>query len=140
TGYYRVGRRLFPCHGGHAHGPIKTATAIAKSCNVFFYEHGIEMGPDVIASEARRMGFGEPTGIELPHESRRTLVPDPAWKRQVREQGWPPATPANASTAQGDIPATPLKRPCYTAPSPRGRVHTPPSLIHVPNRPPQRSE
>lgn len=139
TGYYRVGRRLFPCHDGHAHGLIQTPTAIAKSCNVFYYEHGIEMGPDTIATEARRLGFGEPTGIELPHESRRTLVPDPAWKRQVREQGWTAGDTANVSIGQGDMLVTPLQMAAFTASFARGQVHTTPSLLHVPNRPPQRT-
>lgn len=139
TGYYRVGRRLFPCYGGRGHGLIETETAISKSCNVFYYEHGIEMGPDVIAAEARRMGFGEPTGIELPNESNRTLVPDPEWKRQAREQGWTAGDTANFSIGQGFMQVTPLQMACYVASFARGQVHTTPSLIHVPNRPPQRS-
>ena len=48
-GVYRVGRRLFPCHDGHAHGPIRLAQAIEVSCNVYFYEQGLRLGAERIA-------------------------------------------------------------------------------------------
>src|SRR5690606_25934627 len=88
NGYYRVGNRLFPCHDAHAHGSIPLHTAIAKSCNVYFYHQGLEMGIEAIAAEARRFGFGEATGLSLPHETRNTLVPDPAWKKERRGTPW----------------------------------------------------
>ncbi len=139
TGYYAVGRRLFPCHDGHAHHEIALPQAIARSCNVFFYAHGIEMGPEVIANEARRFGFGKRTGIELPHESGRTLVPDPAWRREARDLPWTPGDTANVSIGQGEMQVTPLQMAAFTASFARREVHTQPSLIHLPNRPRQRS-
>lgn len=139
TGYYRVGRRLYPCHDGHAHHEIGLVDAIARSCNVFYYEHGLAAGPEVIAEEARRFGFGRPTGIELPHESGRTIVPDPAWKRRVRGAPWTGGDTANLSIGQGDMQVTPLQMAAFVASFARGQTETIPSLVHIPGRAPQRS-
>jgi penicillin-binding protein 2 len=138
-GYYRVGNRLFPCHDGHAHGEIALRTAIAKSCNVFYYEHGLETGADAIAAEARRFGFGERTGIDLPHESGRTLVPDPAWKKERFGTSWVPGDTANFSIGQGYLLVTPLQMATFTASLARGETRTVPYLTHDPNRPDQHS-
>jgi len=138
-GYHRVGNRLFPCHDGHAHGEMDLRSAIAKSCNVYFYQHGLEITANEIAAEARRFGFGETTGIDLPHESGRTLVPDPAWKRERFGSGWVPGDTANFSIGQGYMLVTPLQMATFMASVARGETLTTPHLIHDPDRPRQRS-
>jgi penicillin-binding protein 2 len=140
TGYHRVGGRLFACHSGRAHGELATTEAISRSCNVFFYEHGIATGVEAIAAESRRFGFGALTGIELPHETPRTLVPDPAWKRAQRGEPWFPGDTANFSIGQGFLLVTPLQMAAFTASVARGQLLTPPSLRHDPERPPLRGE
>ena len=139
NGYYRVGNRLAVCNNHSDRGEMDLRKAIAKSCNVFFYEHGVEMGPEVIAAEAARLGFGQPTGIEIPHESRRTLVPSPEWKRRVRELPWTGGDTTNFSIGQGDLLVTPLQMAAFAASLARGQTRTVPTLIHVPDRPPQRT-
>ena len=64
-----VGSRRFPCAAHFGHGERNLVGAIRDSCNVFFYKYGIETGADLMAAEARRFGFGHPTGIELPSGS-----------------------------------------------------------------------
>lgn len=139
-GYFRVGNRLFPCHDGHAHGEIALRTAIAKSCNVFYYEHGQETGANQIAATARRFGFGERTGISLPHESNGSLVPDPAWKRERIGSGWVPGDTANFSIGQGFMLVTPLQMATFTASVARGQTTTRPFMTHVPGRPTQSTD
>jgi penicillin-binding protein 2 len=139
-GGIRVGNRFAVCNNHNERGEMTLRQSIAKSCNVFFYEHGMEMGPDVIAAEARRFGFGQPTGIDLPHESRRTLVPDPQWKRRERGEPWVGGDTTNYSIGQGDLLVTPLQMAAFTASFARGQTRTVPTLIHAPDRPPQRTE
>lgn len=139
-GFFQVGNRRFPCHDGHAHGLIDFATAIEKSCNVFFYKYGLDIGPDLIAQEARRFHLDQPTGIELPHESRHMLVPDPAWKMRRRSERWFPGDTANFSIGQGDLVVTPLQMAAFTASVARGQTVTVPTLLHQADRPPQRSD
>ena len=139
-GYYRVGRRLFPCHDGHAHGEISLHTAISKSCNVYFYDYGLQMGADTIAAEARRFGFGARTAIDLPHETGGSLVPSPAWKKEQYDQSWVPGDTANLSIGQGYMLVTPLQMATFTASLARGQTRTVPHMVHDPKRPVQRTE
>ncbi len=140
NGHYRVGNRLFPCHDGHAHGLIQLQTAIAKSCNIFFYEHGLEIGPDAMALEARRYGFGARTNIDLPHENNGSLVADPAWKKANRQASWTPGDTANMAIGQGFLIVTPLQMASFTASVARGQTTTLPHVVHDPNRPTQMTE
>ena len=138
-GYYRVGNRLFPCHDGHAHGKIALKTAISKSCNVFFYEHGLKTGAHAIARTARQFGFGHPTGIPLPNETRGSLVPDPDWKKERYDQSWVPGDTANFSIGQGYMLVTPMQMATFMASLARGQTHTTPYMTHEPNRPIQQT-
>ena len=140
NGHYRVGNRLFPCHDGHAHGPIQLQTAIAKSCNIFFYEHGLEIGAEALATEARRYGFGRRTNIDIPHENNGTLVADPAWKKARRGASWTPGDTANMSIGQGFLIVTPLQMATFTASVARGQTTTVPYMTHNPARPRQATE
>lgn len=139
VGAHRVGNRLFACNNHTDRGEIGLLYAIEKSCNSFFYKTGIEATADALAAESRRFGLGRPTGIELPHEASRTNVPDPAWKRQVRNERWNPGDTANFSIGQGDLLVTPLQMAAFMASFARGQVHTIPSMLHQPGRIPQQS-
>jgi penicillin-binding protein 2 len=139
-GHYRVGNRLFECHDAHVHGKIGLVQAISQSCNIFFYEHGLEIGADTLAQEARRYGFGDITHIDLPHESNRSLVADPAWKKERRGQSWSAGDTANMSIGQGFLLVTPLQMADFTASVARGQTRTVPHMIHDPERPRQFTE
>lgn len=138
-GYYRVGNRLAPCYGGRAHGEIGLRTAIAKSCNVFFYEHGLETGAHGIARTARQFHFGQPTEVPLPNETRGSLVPDPDWKKERYDQSWVPGDTTNLSIGQGYMLVTPLQMATFMASLARGQTHTTPYVTHDPNRPVQQT-
>lgn len=141
-GRLMVGNRSFPCHDGAIHGDIGLSTAIEKSCNIFFYRQGLEMGADTLAQEARRFHLNTPTGIELPGETRRMVIPDPEWKRRERpsEGSWTNGDTANTSIGQGFVLVSPLQMACFMASVARGEVWTQPTLIHDANRPRQRTE
>lgn len=139
-GVYKVGNRLFPCHDRHAHGDPDLARAIEKSCNVFFYQTGLDLGPERIAAEARRFHLDMPTGIELPSETKGMLIPDPKWKREAEKQPWTAGDTANVSIGQGAVAVTPLQMACFIASVARDEVWTKPSLEHVEGRPRQQHE
>lgn len=140
SGGFRVGTRVIHCHDGAVHGETGFEKAIQKSCNGFFMRYGIEMGPNTIADEARRFHLDRPTGIELPHETRAMLIPDPTWKQSVHHQPWTGGDTANMSIGQAGVTVTPLQMACFIASVARNEVWTQPTLVHDPNRPVQRHE
>ena len=140
TGTYRVGARTFVCNNHQDRGTITLSQALEKSCNTFFYEYGLKMGIDAIAEEARRHGLAGPTGIELPYETRRMNVPDPAWKQETHGQRWFPGDTANVSIGQGALDLTPLQMACFAASLARGETTTRPTLLHHAEAPRQHSE
>ena len=118
TGSWRFGERSFQCwairKGGH--GYLRMREAIIQSCNIFFYRLGNEMGIDRISKWAHRFGFGEPTGIDLPHEEAGT-VPDPEWKKRAipRDPTWHPGETISVSIGQGALEVTPIQMATFAA-------------------------
>lgn len=134
-GSARIGNRVF--RDDAVFGHIDLRHAIALSSDVYFYRHGIEIGPALIAAEARRFRLDRPTGIDLPGEARRMLIPDPAWKERTKGESWTIGDTANMAIGQGFILVTPLQMACYAASLARGETFTRPTLVHDPARPPQ---
>ncbi len=140
-GVMMVGNRRFTCDNGHAaHGRLILADAITESCDIYFYTVGLKTSVDVIAAEARRFHLDRPTGVDLPGETHRMLMPDPAWKKRARGESWTPGDTANISIGQGDVQVTPLVMACFAASFARDEVWTQPTLIHDARRPAQHSE
>jgi penicillin-binding protein 2 len=141
TGTHMVGNKAFVCNNHNAsRGTITLPMAIEKSCNTFFYEYGLKIGPDGLAAEARRFHLDRRTGIELPNETGRMLVPTPEWMLRARGQKWVPGETANYSIGQGALGVTPLQMACFVASVARGETFTPPTLIHDPKHPTLKTE
>jgi penicillin-binding protein 2 len=140
-GVMMIGNHRFVCENGEAHhGKLTLADAITVSCDIYFYTVGLRTTVDVIASQARRFRLDRPTGIELPGETHRMLIADPAWKQRERGESWSPGDTANMSIGQGFLGVTPLQMACFAASFARDEVWTRPTLLHDPNRPAQHSE
>ena len=140
-GYLKVGNHLFPCENGLAHhGEILLRDAIAQSCEIYFYKAGELATPEGLAAEARRFHLDQRTGIELPGEGGRMIIPDPDWKQRVHHEKWFPGDTALTATGQGFVLVTPLQMACFAASIARGEVLTIPTLVHQEGRPTQHHE
>jgi len=140
-GYMMIGNRRFGCDNGLGHhGRLTLSEAITESCDIYFWTVGLRTTAEVIAQQARKFHLDRPTGIELPGETHRMLVPDPAWKRQKRSESWTPGDTANMSIGQGDVQVTPIGMACFAASLARGELWTRPTLLHDPRRPAQHTE
>ena len=107
-GKFFLGRAEFDCWKAEGHGPQDLRDAITHSCNVYFYNLGHKLGPDVISEYAQKFGLGKPTGIDIGGESS-GLVPSPAWKKAKRGQSWYEGETINYAIGQGDLLVTPLQ-------------------------------
>ena len=127
-GVFRVGNRIFRCHARNGHGIVDEAAAIEGSCNVFYYAEGLRMGIDILSAEAKRFGLSERTGIEVPFETGRLVVPTKEWKREEVGAGWVPGDTANTAIGQGFLLVTPLQMATVIASIARGETRTQPTM------------
>lgn len=113
-GYTVIYGRKFLCHQEGGHGTVAMLEAIKKSCNVYFYHLGKDMGIQIISEWAHKLGFGQPTGIDLAHEEGGT-VPDDAWKRRTRNEQWYPGETISVSIGQGALEVTPIQMAVFAS-------------------------
>lgn len=129
TGSQRFGNRTFHCWKREGHGVVNLRTALAESCNVFFYNIGEKLGIRKLAEYASRLGLGRPTGIDVEGE-RGGLVPTPEWKRERLNEPWYPGETLPVVIGQGYNLSTPLQvAAMYGAIGIGGRVQRP-HLLH----------
>jgi penicillin-binding protein 2 len=114
--FYPTVRQRFPDWPGAPQGRFNLTQAIANSSNIYFFylgggydpERFVGLGNERLARAARTLGFGAPTGIDLPGESVGT-VPDEAWKVQKIGEKWVKGDTYNMSIGQGYVEATPIQ-------------------------------
>jgi penicillin-binding protein 2 len=58
---------------GKGHGPVTLQSALAQSCNVYFFDAAQRMGLGPLMEWSDKLEFGRPTGIDLPFEKSGTL-------------------------------------------------------------------
>jgi penicillin-binding protein 2 len=92
--------------GGH--GRVDLVQAIAQSVNTYFYSLALDMGIDRMSRFMATLGFGAPTGIDLPGESAGVL-PSQEWKRGRFNQPFYPGETVIAGIGQGYWVVTPLQ-------------------------------
>lgn len=140
-GFMMISGHKFVCENGNGHhGEILLRDAISESCDIYYYTAGIRTSAAEIAAEARRFHLDERTGIDLPGEPKRMIVPDPEWKQRTQHEPWFPGDTANMSIGQGYVLMNPLEMACFAASVARDETTTTPSLIHDPEAPPLHSE
>ncbi len=107
-GHFTFGKDRFHCWKKEGHGYVDMREAIAKSCDVYFYELATDIGIGPIADMARRFGLGQELGLSL-EEEKAGLVPDDDWKRGHFGLSWKPGETIVTSIGQGSLLATPLQ-------------------------------
>lgn len=108
SGEYQFAGRAYRCWKKGGHGTVDLERAIAESCDVYFYQLGLDLGVDAIHGGARGLGLGEATGVDLPSE-RSGVVPSKAWKRKARKQPWYMGETLSVAIGQGYALTTPLQ-------------------------------
>ena len=109
NGSFRLGRRQFKCWKSEGHGRVNLLDAIEQSCNVFFYTLGLELGLDSWARYAQILGFGRPSGVDLPEDNPGILPTRAYLDRKLGDGRWTRGDILNLVIGQGDLSVTPLQ-------------------------------
>lgn len=107
-GAARIYNHVFRCWKRGGHGRVDLHAALRESCDVYFYHLAPRVGIEAIAAQARELGLGATTGIELSGE-KSGLVPDPRWSLAVRRHPWYPGETVSVAIGQGPLLTTPLQ-------------------------------
>lgn len=98
------------CWKSSGHGNIDLYHGLEQSCNVVFYETGVDLYrvSDISLQQmAQAFGIGQSTGIEVDETT--GLLPTPAWKEQELNDVWVPGDTVNLSIGQGFLQVTPAQ-------------------------------
>jgi penicillin-binding protein 2 len=106
----------FNFYDWRAHGTLDFLNGFAHSSDIYFYSlaGGSPMssvrgvGPDAIGKYGRMLGFGAPTGIDLPGEAG-GIMPDPEWKQRTFDEPWTIGNTYHEAIGQGYVAVTPLQ-------------------------------
>ncbi|MBN2030728.1 penicillin-binding protein 2 [bacterium] len=108
-GTFWLGTRMFPCWRPEGHGSINILDAIRESCNVFFYQLGLQVGVDRWVRLSSYLGFGRITQIDLDGENE-GLLPNRNYLDEKYGRGlWGKGMVVNLSIGQGDLLVTPMQ-------------------------------
>ncbi|HRD47871.1 MAG TPA: penicillin-binding protein 2, partial [Caulobacter sp.] len=130
-GSWYYGGRTWRCWGRH--GAQDMHNAIKNSCDIYFYQTALKIGPDAIAKAARAFGLGGIFDIGIPGQ-KKGIVPDRAWKKRAnlknpRNQIWFPGESPSYGIGQGALAVNPLQLCVMTARLANARRALNPRLI-----------
>ena len=136
-GYYYFGNRAWACWEKGGHGSLDLTGAIARSCDVYFYQLGLKLGLSRLVAGGVKFGFTQRTGIDVPGEFK-AKFPDRMqyFDDKYTPRGWTPgAMVMNLSIGQGDNAQTILNMArFYTALATDGHAAKPEIVRRKPER------
>ncbi len=89
-------------------GVVDLKQAIEMSVNTYFYKLAYDLGIQRLSAFMAKFGFGQRTGIDLPHEAAGVL-PSVAWKRKHLHRPWYVGDTVISGIGQGYWQVTPLQ-------------------------------
>ncbi|MEO7520288.1 MAG: penicillin-binding protein 2, partial [Gemmatimonas sp.] len=135
TGSYYYGR-VFKCWDKRGHGNVTLAQAIAKSCDVYFYQLGLKIGLSRLLAGGVSLGFTKKSGVDLPYEQAPEWASSQAYfTKKYGARGWSTSVVLSLSIGQADNAQTPLNMAkFYTALATDGAAATPQIVAHAADR------
>jgi penicillin-binding protein 2 len=122
-GYLFYGRRVFRC--SHIHGRVNMRSAIAQSCNIYFYRLGETVGIDRLSRMAGEFGLGQKTGLGINPEAQ-GRIPTRSWYALRYKGQFRIGFTLNTAIGQGASIVTPLQLAlAYAAIGNGGTVYMP---------------
>lgn len=113
TGAFRFGNKVFK--DTHVHGTVALIEAIARSCNVYFYQLMLRTGLDAWSHYGEEFGFGHLTGIDTYEENPGLLPSTEYLDKRYGKSGWTRGFLPSLAIGQGELGVTPLQMACYAS-------------------------
>ena len=117
-GYFNYGNHRFRDDKVGGHGIVDMYKSIVQSCDTYYYVLASDMGVDTMHDFMKQFGFGEKTGIDLPHE-RKGILPSTQWKqsayRNPAQKKWYAGETISLGIGQGYNTFTPVQLAFATA-------------------------
>ncbi|WP_229773671.1 penicillin-binding protein 2 [Iodidimonas muriae] len=130
NGRHRLGDNVWHCWRRGGHGAMNMEDALARSCDVYFYQVAYELGIERIAQWAKSFGLGQVFDLEIGGESK-GLVPTPGWKMAMTGKPWVGGETLNVGIGQGALLATPLQLAVMTSRLANGGHMVRPRLVRT---------
>jgi penicillin-binding protein 2 len=115
TGEEVIDGQTFSNWDPYKNEPMTVSTALANSCDTFFYNVALrfyERKDSPLQRWSRSMGFGAGTGIDVGPEAA-GLVPTPAWRRRTFkteiDRLWTSGDSVQLAIGQGDLLVSPMQ-------------------------------
>src|SRR5690606_24736497 len=125
--------RYARCWQAGGHGSLDLASAIEKSCNVYFYQVGIQLGFRNFVEYGSRVGFGRLTGIDLPGELPGTFPTGADWWEQHFGYPFQPSEILPLSIGQGPNSQTMLRMAHFYSAIAGNGTAPEPYLVYTPD-------
>ncbi|HXU99654.1 MAG TPA: penicillin-binding protein 2 [Caulobacteraceae bacterium] len=121
-----------PWHCDKAHGVVDMHNAIKSSCDIFFYQTALSVGPDKIAATARKFGLGQVFDPGNIPGQKAGIVPDIAYKRRAfpHDPVWHPGETPSMGIGQGYVSVNALQLAVMVSRLANGSRAIQPRLIH----------
>ena len=126
NGTYQYIDQTFVCFGKTAHGSINVDSALAYSCNIFFFEIAKNLGIQKLNQYASLLGLGQKTGVEI-NETEGLLAGYE--ERESRGLGWKAGETLLAAIGQSDNSFSALQLTNYCATIANGGTRYVPFLV-----------
>jgi penicillin-binding protein 2 len=135
TGGMQYGNRYFRCWDKRGHGYLTLSGAIAKSCDVYFYQLGLKLGLARLIAGGVSLGFDEKAGIDLPEEKRPRFPESIEYFNRRYGRNWSQSVVLSMAIGQGDNSQTILNMAkFYTALATDGKAARPEIVRGKPER------
>jgi penicillin-binding protein 2 len=114
-GYLELADRNLRCWNRKGHKHVTLHKSLVRSCDVYFYEMGDQLGMPRLTEEAKLWGFGEQTGVALTPEARGILPPAERQVPNGRPRQWYRGETMITAIGQGHSTVTPLQMARFAA-------------------------
>jgi penicillin-binding protein 2 len=130
SGSYRYGNVLFKCWKPAGHGSVNLQAALKHSCNSYFYEMGVKLGPgpENLVRWAENFGLGLPTGIDLAVPGEIAEIRGTLAGRGKTDEPWMGGQTLQAAIGQGHA-LSPIQMAVYACALANGGIRYVPQVV-----------